>query len=271
MSLYKLIADWASEAEANAEQKRKLRLDKLNKLTKAGFNNALHSLSGEISRHFEVSGNLIIQYTNNIVTEQISKGVNVISQSLDSFKLWLDDSFRMLGNELSKHTTECVQALHELTEGAFTRAEDKATKRQNAIMNMLIATSKQSGAHDLNNADRYLSTIERIRLLETKIDKDNEVLFNTMIGLFENLTEQIQAMRRPLDKQRFSPAPTLEWLMDNADEVIRLGAALNNLRENNVPPHDAKLCVVKSVRSLNDYSVARIWEALESRTAAWGV
>jgi hypothetical protein len=223
--MWKTIATFCEERAKAAEIRREDKRRNGTPLTYAMLHTALSSLYADVLRMSGTDKVHIVQRVVDIV------GSNV--------------------NDLSRVLSD----MHQSTKEFFERGRMMS---DNLLTNVGKALSLQLEAIEYN-------ILERLRYNDARAECSANVQFSTTIALFENLTEQIQALRK--DNTR----PSLDWLANNADELIVLGAALFNLRENNVPPDQARVNLVKSLRALTDYSIEAIDEAFTPVAREWGV
>lgn len=215
----------ATFCEERVKAAERRRENKGKPLTYAMFHTALSSLYADVVRISGTDKLHIVQRVVDIV------GSNV--------------------NDLSKVLSD----MHQSSKDFF---ESGRMLTDNLIFNVGKAIALQLEAIEYN-------ILDRLRCMDSRAEHNANVQFGTTIALFENLTEQIQSLRKSSDK------PSLPWLANNADELIILGAALFNLRENNVPPEQARSNLVKSLRALTDYSIEDIDEAFTPVAREWGV
>lgn len=258
MSLWTKLGKWAD----NMEKQRTASIAQKNaasssKLTKAYFANTLSALDGSITTLFKLSGEITVQRLGEMVARYVDDLGGVIVEKLSEqearLQHWLDHTFKLYDN-----------SLHQLFTAFNTAAEQRHAEQESWAFGL----SEKLKASDANNSARYLAMQERISQLSADNMNQHNVAFGTMVGLFENLTEQIQRANT-----RKSNAPTLEWVMENADELIRLGTSLRNLQENNVPPATATGEVVRSIRQLLGYDITLevIGSALGDKTVEWSM
>lgn len=258
MSFYKSVAAWASNMDEKVQERRK------NKLTKSFFMNSLHAFSGEMHTLMATSAPLLVNRINDLLAK-FSSDLCVVFKELqenygDKFQIWIEGSFKLFENSM----THTMHTFNEAAEMRHRQADERAGKRQNAFMSIVAALMKQLQSKDLNDSERYLEVIERIRLMEERNMEAHHVTFNTMIALNEHIVGQIRG--------EGSSIVALDWFTEHADELIRLAAQMYNLRESTVPPNEAIAQAVKCLKAINDnYNVTEIQQVLHDKARAWGV
>lgn len=225
MTIWKMIAAFCEEREKAAKERKETKQRKGTPLTYAMFHTALSSLYADMVRMSGTDKVHVVQRMVDIVGSNVGDLSNVLS-------------------DMHQGTKEFIERGRMMTD--------------NLLANVGKALSRQIEVAEFN-------ILDHLRYVEAKAEHNANIQFGTTIGLFENLTEQIQALRRGNDK------PSLSWLANNADELIVLGSALFNLRENNIPPEQARSSLVRSLRALTDYTIEDIDEAFTPVAREWGV
>ena len=261
MSFWKKLASWASKMEE--ESTRRKVPSKHRPLSHAEFHNTLDAFGGELGKMIEMSGHLVVQHVSTCVSDLTRVAKDIVDDGACKLQGWMEATFKLYEASIGSY----FATFNEASEIRHREAEDRAAKRQNHVMNGLIGVAKQMGSTELNQGERYLELMERIRVLEMDNDEKHRVMFNTMIALFENLTEQIQKKQRVVVEYR--EEPTLEWLVDRADEIIDFADALKAIRDNTIPPDAATMKAVRCVRGMMQVSIHDIQELLKARTQQW--
>lgn len=176
-----------------------------------------------------------------------------------------------------KHTSDlavCVHNFFEDTKDFVDRVSQNATNFLAGVIQehaKIVCRYVQQVSLDMT--DRF------VQLMGQQV-YHFDVLQGTQIGLYSNLTEQNQGLALKLQQihhvllqqQRTNNAPSLEWLADNAEELIRLGQALYIVRENSAPPDQARLNLIKTIRALTEFSITDIDEQIYTPVArGWGI
>jgi len=253
MSIWKKLSKWADamekEAEKGRERKKRRKADRRIQrvVTYVDLLNNLHALSGEISKLLESAGALTIQH----ISFCFKDFGRVLSEKFDHIESWTEQRF----------------GLHEaymesIIKGHFDAHDGAAEIRHNELRNGMNAILTYMQAAELNNSDRYLQQLERVRLAQVAADTNHDVMFGTMLALNEHLLGILQAKTNE---------PTLPWLLDNVDSLMALSDALKTLRDNTVPPEMARVKGVTALRSIVDVSSEQASEAVEKLARHWDV
>lgn len=270
--IWKWLADTANKELTKRELKRRT----------AGIYNRLDELAGqvataidaqalglrtqiaeEISDQFATAGPLIVQQLNGHLNKVNSDNITVIRDMLD---------------EQTKHSERCGDRNNTLLASIMGRAivmlntlTSKSEKRQNYIMEAFNELARQAAVHDQSNTDRNVTLVAMIQQLNAKIDHNNNMQQAMQVKFFENLSLQIQ-MATANGKERYSPAPNLEWLMDNYDHLRDFVNATELTRNNDTPRSTGVMRAVSAVRSMDYFTgasnvrkeVERLFTALDN-------
>lgn len=247
MSLYTEITAWAIRREKireEKEQRNKLKLEAnghnpKRHVTFAQFANTMGAMDGSICSVIKLAGDI-----------SVARFSEITAQTLADFSGIIESAVTECGENVMRYVNQRVNMLTSVVRDCF----KEFTERQEETNGAIFGLYEYNKAMEANNSSRYLELQEEnIRLRFDALQQHN-IMFNTTIALFENLTEQIQSLKK---RQVERPAePTLPWLMDKSEELIRYGTALKNLQENNIPLNTARIEVVKSLRALLDHNVS---------------
>lgn len=266
------FARWIIEADEKAKKKREERGQV--RLSKASFHNRVDALVGEMLGMMDTYGTNIVTRVSEIYSKHLTDFTKVIPQYVETELLkmqrWIDDTFKLYEVYIDGTLRGFFDVFKEHIQEFRQEAEHKASKRHNMLVNYMIGMAQNLMAKDKNDTERYLEILKRVEQLELREEHNSNVNFNTMIALHGNLTEQIQALRKP---HRHVPAnvPPLDWLAEHADEIIQLGNALANMKENNLPQCGARTQVIKSIRAFAEYSIKEIDDAFKPVAVQWGL
>lgn len=253
---WKWVASIASRELNKREIKQRVaglcnRLDIMSGEIAAGFDshamNLRTQVAEEISDQFASAGPLIVQRVNQTLDPKLNDVTVVLKDIIEErtkkgFTLNASLLGRILGNQ-------AVQA-------------SKSEKRQNYIMEAFNELARQSALHDQSNTDRNLTLINMLRLMDDKMNNKLDQLQGMQIKFFENLTLQIR-MATSKGKERYSPAPKLEWLMDNLDHMMELCDALRLAKSNDAPRSTMTMRAISAIRSMELFSVSNIRREIE--------
>lgn len=201
----------------------------------------------EISDQFASAGPLIVQRVNQTLGPKLNDVATVLRDIIEErtkkgFTLNASLLGRILGNQ-------AVQS-------------SKAEKRQNYVMEAFNELARQSAVHDQNGTDRNLTVVNMLQLMDAKMNNKLDQLQGMHIKFFENLTLQIR-MATAKGKERYSPAPKLEWLMDNLDHMMELCDALRLAKSNDAPRSTMTMRAISAIRSMELFSISNIRGEIE--------
>ena len=250
MSFWKKLSRWAAKMEEQAARdKADRRISK--PLNFIGLSNALHAFSGEVSKMFDVAGNLIVQHVSKCTNDLAT----VMRTYFEGQQKWTEDSFKLYENSL-------VSYLHTFNEAAEIRHKE--------MLQSIEGLYHQQRAMELNAHDRFLHMAESMRQMSVDNQDNHNINHGTSICLFQNLTEQIQSKQRVVVKHK--PQVSLEWMLEHADEVIRFADELKRIRDNTAPAEYAIVEAVRTARSMFDgVGMLDVKEALDAKAREWDV
>lgn len=238
MSFWKKLSAWANHMEAQAER-RKADRRVLRNATYVDLKNSLDVFGGEIAKMLDTTGSIIVQ--------KLGDFSKVVRDQLNAQQEWIENSFRLYDNMLTS-------TLRTYNEAAELRHEESRLSLD-GIAKYLMAMGR-------NQDDRYIQLTKRLEMLEARSEYYHGVEQGTTIGLFENLTDQIQAQGQ---------TPRLQWLLDNVEELISFCNAMQKLRDNTEAPQNVIADAVRSVRSIVEVSTAEAQEGIDDIALRWGV
>ena len=269
MSFWKNVAAWATKMEQQTAERKARKSGLNNQLTYAGFHNTITALSGEIAKHFETAGGLLVQHISTCTNDLAIATKSLFTKEMDEFRNWMDHGFKSLDNTIYESVRCVVQTANDASEERHKEADERSLRHHNIVINNILGLFQHQKTADDNNSQRYVALVERLNDMEIRNFERHDITFKTVIALFENLTEQVQSKKRPIIVT--NAGPTLAWMMDNAEELIRFGTAMNNLRENNAPPNITVLEAVKSIRAMADFGMLDIKNAIDEKARQWGI
>lgn len=243
MSFYKKLADWASGMEQRKIERKAIRFKQ--PVSMLEFHNTISSLFGDFCQVTEHNCTLLIARTNDMLT-------NIVKVLDTRFSDWGCVIRDML-----------VDIKGQIVDQLFITADDidhKAGKRHNVVVNYIFGLFEHQKTMDLNESNRYLELMERIRIQDLRLEEYMNICLNTQVGLFEKITEVFGYS---------NSGPTLDWVIDNADELMRFSMAMKNIRENNVPSNIGVNEAAKCLRTMLNVDTAEVIAALDAKTAQW--
>lgn len=212
------------------------------------------AIATEISDQFTTAGPLIVQRINETVNPKLNDVATVLRDTIEErtkkgFQLNASLLGRILGNQ-------AVLA-------------SKSEKRHNLNMQGFDELSRQGSLHDQANGDRYLSLHKEMRQLTYRVEHHVGLLQSMQVKFFENLSLQIQ-MATAKGKERYSPAPKVEWLFDHVDDMMELCDALRAARSNDAPRSTMKMRALAAIRRMDDFTgVSKIRGELDRLFSSW--
>lgn len=252
---YRLVERWSSEALAKDETHRNW----------PGMKNEFHSLHGAVATsgdatttalaaRMEIETDKIIQHSNR----SISDVAVVIKEMVDDrIKSFIDR-----GNSL---LASCIGRTFVSIEGLRTSVDD----HYKSLVNCIATVVQQNESTDKRNSERYLKLNENQTRAEMLACHHHDVNIKTQTAMFESLTAQIRCLAVPHDKERFASAPTLEWLIDNMDEIIELGSIMDKIRDNQAPRENTIYTAVKAIRALELFPATDVRDEVEGLIYRW--
>jgi hypothetical protein len=268
MNVYEETILWCQKRLAlKEERERQVKGD--SPVTKAFFVNVMDGHFGGVSQLFETSHTLLIQRLNDLLTAKVNDTAvlvrNVLMDKLETLQHWMDHSWKLMDSIIS----ETLATYNTAAEARHAESEHNATGRMGVIMRHIAGLFRHQQAMSTNDHHRFVVTQDRLAFIEATMNYNANQQHNLLVALHANLTKQIQTKQRVVIEYR--PQPTLDWMMDHADEICRFAKALTAVKENLNPPNQTMLEVVKSARSMLDVSIDDIRTALDDKAREWGV
>lgn len=260
---WKWLANQANKELARRELKQRT----------AGIYNRLDALAGQFATAIDAQAlGLRTQVAEEISDQFASAGPLIVQRVNETMNPKLNDVAVVLKDIFEERTqkgfTLNAQLLGRIL-GNLAVASSKAEKRQNYIMQGFDELSRQNSLHDQGNSDRYLSLHKEIRQLNDKIDYHAGLMQSMQVKFFESLSLQIQ-MASSKGKERYSPAPKVEWLFDHVDDMIELCDALKAARSNDAPRSTMKMRALAAIRRMGDFTgVSKIRGELDRLFNSW--
>ena len=252
---YRLIERWASEALAKDETHRNW----------PGIKNEFHSLHGAVATsgdattaavtaRMEMETDKIIQHSNRSISD-----VAVVIKELvdDRVKTFVDR-----GNSL---LAACMGRVFVSVEGLRTSVDD----HHKVVKTWFATIAEHAEVVDKRNSERYLKLHENQARAEMLSCHHHDVNVKTQAAMWESLTAQIRCLAVPHEKERFASAPTLEWVIDNMDELIELGEVMAKIRDNEAPRENTIYSAVKAIRALELFPATDVRDEVESLIYRW--
>lgn len=231
MSFWKQVESWAKGMEERrAERQEKQKSASLGRLE---FQCTIASLFGDMCKLFENNFTLLIVRFNEMLRDQV--------RVLD---MRFSDTCKVLGDIIKEAKNQTIAQMLVTADDADRRAAKRHDKTANFIFGLLEHQQKT-----------HKAMLERFNIQDRKIEEFLNVVLNTQTGLFERLAESFQAMS----------GPSLEWFMENYDELMKFGVAARNLQENNVPPNMGASKVAQSLGFLVSADARDIAAALDAK------
>lgn len=244
MSFWKWLGEVSytlEAAEATAEKKRearrKERLEALkytfaNLVTRNEFHRRVNDLGTGISQIFNTIGIQIVTKVNEISIRHTNDLGKVICLKLDDIEMRIKD-FIARGENLIK-----VQ-VRDTVIGALSGIEKAADHRQHATNALVMEQAKQANV---------VANQHQVELLQ-----------------------RFQELKQLIEPTQANGQPTVEWLAENADNIIELGDSFKSLRDGTIPASPAMVQVVRAVRALIEVDMKSVKQAVDTQAELWGV
>lgn len=254
--IWKWLADTASKELTKRELKRRT----------AGIYNRLDELAGQVAIAIDAQAlGLRTQVAEEISDQFASAGPLIVQRINQTLDPKLNDVTTVLRDIIEERTKKGFQLCAQLLGRALGNQAvlaSKSEKRQNYIMEAFNELARQAAVHDQSNTDRNVTLVAMIQQLNAKIDHNNNVQQAMQVKFFENLSLQLQ-MATAKGKERYSPAPKLEWLMDNLNHMMELCDALRLAKSNDAPRSTMTMRAISAIRSMELFSVSNIREEID--------
>lgn len=225
----------------------------------------------EIAEQFSLAGPIIVQRVTDNLESFLQK--KFMSAFEDAKKQQEADTGNIVSivynthNKLLTRSNDIEQRI-AVIEGASLMHEDKAKKRTNYIIRGQEELAQQAAIYDASNGDRMLALIDRFRDLEAKNKHQYMLLSAKMNAVFSSLSAQINDLR-PKARQHYTTEPSLEWLMDNLDEIIEMAGVASAIRDNAIPQDTGIYRLTKALRKLYLYSATDVRDEVVSKINSW--
>jgi len=254
--IWKWLADTANKELNKRELKRRT----------AGIVNRLDALSGELAAAINTQAlGLRTQVAEEISDQFASAGPLIVQRVNQTLGAKLNDVAVVLRDVIEEHTrrgfTLSASLLGRILGNQATLAT-KSEKRQNHVMEGLNELARQAAIHDQNNTDRNLTLVTMVQQLTSEMRQHHNISQAMQVKFFEHLALQLH-MATTKGKERYSPAPKLEWLMDNLDHMMELCDALRKAKSNDAPRSAMTMRAISAIRSMELFSVSSIREEIE--------
>lgn len=279
MSFWTSMAAFAANREAarverykRAEAKRSTRLDR--PVTYAGLRNVTDTMPVEITER--ISNRLAA-----MLSDHIKVLVDHSNEKSEQQIEWVNSGFKLFDNMILDSLKGTADALMGFIDLRFDKVHKEhsafveiSSRRNTNIVNMLVGS--------LNQAREYKEQIlQSIMEADKRAEYRHEVMMNSLGGLvhqmFKMHTETLDGMTATAKAVTAAApergdAPTVEWLLDNRDELVRFAKALSNLEYNDAPAEHAGVAAVASLKNmLPNVTLAEARDAIADRAIKWGV
>lgn len=257
-----LFMEWLAQWAAAKADKAKAKDEEAYRLTPAFVLKHLSQLSGELYRHSETFAVNFFMRQKELLDKHTSDQTVALQAVIDDKLSKAQGVFVSVGKMIA----------HEVKQLFHDREEQIAQQHQEFMLGF-AALARQNEVYEQNATGRHVALLEGLRQVAAADQRNHDINFGTMIGLYENLTMQIQGLMNALmgarEKARYASHPSLDWIADNADLLIKFGDDLANLRDNNVPREIAMTQAIRSLRAMVMYGISDVKAALVKRTEAW--
>lgn len=245
MSVYK----WLEELGASLEHRRLQKLENIQRkkiekesirlkfgVSSLEFHNSITSLFSDICDLHKTDFGFLFQRIVEALNDQLRK-----------FNESLGAHVRVVHNLVDDYRTQVVGQVMATGEDV----DKRAAKRHNIAVNFILGLHDNQEQMELNADKRYLEMMERLRLQDAKLEEYHRMVADTNIETCMRITELVEGSR--------PTSPSIEWFIDNLDEIESFAKALRWARENSLPRNVAVGHAAKSIVRLvtnTDYDAA---------------
>lgn len=272
MSLWTSIASMANKMEERRKQKEFDAYGGGSRLSKEYFVNYMHSFGEEISKYVEYFGGITVQRVDKTLDKHTNDIVTGFKQLWEDRTEALTKYFDVGFTKLKADTTELLDnffsAHNSAAELRHQEAERKAARRQDVTMKHVLGMFGHIQSAELNNSDRFLTIMERVRESEVLAEKRHNTTFNSMICLYEHMMDHLVRANGKIDElmaDRNNRTPSLDWIISNEGELRRVCHALSCIENNVIPFENAAKQAIDGLRALGDFSHEAIDAVLRAK------
>lgn len=225
----------------------------------------------EIAEQFELAGPLIVQQVSNNLAEHLQQ--KLTSAFLTAKADRETDSANIIATVYKTHNNvvskvDDLEKRIAVIEGTTLMADDKAKTRTNCIIQGQEELARQAAIFDASNGDRMLTLYDKFRHLEQAVEHHHMLTTSKLNAIFSSLSVQLNELR-PKDRIHYTTEPTLEWLMDNLDEIIEMANMAQAVRDNTAPRQNTIYKLVRAIRNLHLYSASDVKDEITSKINTW--
>lgn len=220
---------------------------------------AADSIENEIHSAWEANGPILVQRLGDKINTSVSDTAVVMKDILD-------DRFNTMkerDNRSSSIFAGLFGRINVSISGVATELRDKFEQ----LVRGGEEISRQVALVGRDNYDQTSKIGEELRQLRMKVDENHQLHYKTGLALYDSLSGQIAALKAP--SKRHNPAPDLEWIIDNADDLIEAADALKAVRDNHAPRNISVYEAVRKLRKLELYSAMDARDEIEGLVSRW--
>lgn len=211
------------------------------------------TIDEEISNYWRSNGPILVQQLAAGVDPKLSDQAVVLKE---------------IGEKTAARHSTMLAGLAGRMMVSLNNAKDTAEQNYNSLLQGQEEIARQAAIYDQHGSDRFLTILNKLDLQQGMVLSLFRRIEKTIQDGLWNVTQQIQ--NPPAEaKQRYSPAPSLQWLMDNADTVIDIGTAFGALRDNSGPDDLARPRAIKAIRSLGLFTMQNVSDEVKRITDLW--
>lgn len=261
MSFWEWLSEFAArQAKRSADRKVKY-------VPLAGFHNRMDAFSGELSTMMNLAGSIINQHISTCMSDFGGIVSQNFVEAYDKLQVWLDQTFKLYENSVQ----HIIGTFNSACEVRHQEAQSLEQRNHNKLFESIMGLWKHIQSHEFGENHRYNTMCDRMDTLERKRERDLDVMLATMAAMQDNVMTAVMQKQRVVTEYKVQP--TVEWILDHSDELIRLCSALKGMQNNDYPVQHAITDAIKCFRAMMpcEMSIFAIKDALEERATQWGL
>lgn len=239
----------------------------------------------EIAEQFEIASPFVAQRVadklESVIAEKLSSAIKGVQlQNTQNLGTMVSAIYKTHQTGFSK-LNDLEQRL-ACAEGYLITNSDKASLMHGKLVDMQGEAlehytnllqgqeemARQASIHDAANGDRMLSIVDRFRQLEAVTEHRYMMTQAKLNAMFNSLSSQLNDLR-PKTREQYRTNPSLEWFMDNLDEIVRVAEIVELVRKNHIPSDKSSYELTKAIRKLHLYSIQDVKPEVDNKIRSW--
>jgi hypothetical protein len=228
----------------------------------------------EISEQFDLASPAMVREISNNINKRLTDAIDSVkAQSTGHLGATVSAIYKT--SHVVQSKLKDIDMRMAVIEGTALTTQTTASKLTHSLDDALDQSNQNFeemgrtlSLFDAANGDRMLTLFNKLRELEHQMGHRHQMTHAKLAAQYASLSAQINDLR-PKDRKQYRVNPSVEWFIDNLDEIMRIAEVAELVRNNHIPRDKAAYELTKAIRQVHPYAIDNLLNEVASKIESW--